>query len=266
MTIELIIEEKAPSQKKTVSISPVVDTVKIFVYVMCYNEEFMIPFFLQHYHFADKIFVYDNESTDRSRELLMQDPRCTIITFKTQFNDKIHQYIKNNCWKQHRGQCDYVIVCDMDEFLYTGIDIKQYLNTLKKANKTYDIFRMRGFNMVSLDDNLNPNIPLIEQVKCGVPSHNYSKNIIFNPNRVRDINYTVGAHSIRIQGRYNWGPMLNLLHFKFIGGIDRVRRRYDEIKKRLSEVNLKRGYSVHYSHDPTPVYEKMVEDAKELLP
>ena len=42
---------------------------KVKVYSICYNEEYMLPFFLQHYSFAD-IVVYDNESTDNSLEIM----------------------------------------------------------------------------------------------------------------------------------------------------------------------------------------------------
>lgn len=241
------------------------ESVKIYLYTLCFNEEFIIPYFLQHYAYVDKIFVYDNGSTDQSLALLSQDPRCTIIPFQSHFDDKINRYIKNNCWKKHRGQCDYVIVCDMDEFLFTGVDLRKYLQTLKDAKKSYDIFKIRGFQMVSTRTDLDPTISLTEQVKDGIPSQSYSKNIIFNPNRVQEINYSMGAHHIQNQKYFRWGPLLYLLHFKFIGGMKRVCDRYLTLKNRLSASNIKNGFGLHYLKSPKQEYEQLIATSKQIV-
>ena len=90
----------------------------IYLYIVCYNEEFILPHLLKHYHFVKKIFIYDNGSTDNSLDIIKNDSRCEIINYSSKFNDEINKNIKNNCWKQHRLECDYCIVCDADEFIY----------------------------------------------------------------------------------------------------------------------------------------------------
>ena len=51
---------------------------KITLYTICYNEQEMLPYFLNHYSkMVDKIVVYDNQSTDNSRQILesFKDPK-----------------------------------------------------------------------------------------------------------------------------------------------------------------------------------------------
>ena len=254
------------SQKK-VELRSVLLPPKVFVYTVCYNEEFMVPYFLKHYSFAEKIFVYDNGSTDRSVDLLRQDPRCEVFSFTSKFNDDINRKIKNNCWKRHRGQCDYVIVCDFDEFLHSNIPIIDILQHFRNKNISIDLFKAKGFNMAS-EAPLDPGLPLVEQVSHGVLDPMYSKVVLFNPNTIRDINYTHGAHEARpvgIRKRLRLGPALNLLHYKFVGGIPRVHARYRELKQRLSQFNLKHRMGLQYLTDPTATYKKLIRQAVRLF-
>lgn len=94
---------------------------KIHAYFFCKNEELILPYLLKHYgEFCEKITFFDNESTDRSREIIEAFTQCEteIITNSTGgvLRDDIHLHLKNNCWKG--VDADYVIVADADEFLY----------------------------------------------------------------------------------------------------------------------------------------------------
>ena len=52
---------------------------KITLYTICYNEQEMLPYFLNHYSkMVDKIVVYDNYSTDNSRQILESFKDCEI--------------------------------------------------------------------------------------------------------------------------------------------------------------------------------------------
>ena len=86
----------------------------------------------QHYDtFVDKFFIYDNESTDKSADIIAANPKVKKISFQTEgFEDEIQNTIKNECWKASRGKADYVIVCDIDEFLYTP-NTKAFLSHLQ---------------------------------------------------------------------------------------------------------------------------------------
>ena len=219
---------------------------KIYVYVVCYNEQYILPYFLEHYKYADKIFVYDNCSTDNSINLINSNLKCELFLFKSKFDDSINQYIKNNCWKQHKGMCDYAIVCDMDEFLWFPINIYNYLNEQKQNKVIFDFFKIKGFNMASHKKTKCKN--LAKFINTGYYCKFYSKNIIFNPNTIIDINYSPGCHYSRPIKNSNiiLGPTLYLLHYKYIGGIDRLIKRKESYSKRLSKKNITNKWGLHY--------------------
>ena len=52
---------------------------KVTLYTICYNEQEMLPYFLNHYSkMVDKIVVYDNQSTDNSRKILESFKDCEL--------------------------------------------------------------------------------------------------------------------------------------------------------------------------------------------
>jgi glycosyltransferase involved in cell wall biosynthesis len=53
---------------------------KIHVYIISYNEEKLLPFTLDYYStFCEKIFVYDNYSTDSSDEIYKKYNKVEVI-------------------------------------------------------------------------------------------------------------------------------------------------------------------------------------------
>ena len=210
---------------------------KVYLYIVCYNESFIIPHLLKHYHYVDKIFIYDNCSDDNSYEILKKDDRCEIIYYSSKFDDTINQYIKNNCWKQHIGECDYCIVQDADEFLYHTKGLHYILKESKKQNKIFSYFPIKGINMVSEKTVYTTDSFLYEQVFTGYFDRMYSKLNIFSPNLIKCMNYTAGSHESRPEaynGLLSIGPEIILLHFKFIGGIEKLKKRQLDYSKRLS--------------------------------
>ena len=93
----------------------------IHLYAQCWNDEWMIPFFLRHYgSWVDQIFIYDDGSTDASLSLLQSDLKVTVRRFERTTPDSFvlsELAFSNACWKQSRGHADWVIVTDMDEHL-----------------------------------------------------------------------------------------------------------------------------------------------------
>ena len=107
----------------------------IHYYSVCWNEEKMLPFMFQHYDsIVSQYFIHDNESTDSSQQIIKNHPKTNLVPFATDgFNDEIQNDIKNQCWKASRGKADYVIVCDIDEFLYAK-NFEVLLNQLRSAD------------------------------------------------------------------------------------------------------------------------------------
>ncbi len=217
----------------------------VHVYTLCKNEIEILPFFLAYYEtIADKIIIFDNESTDGSQEYIKKHPKCTLIEFKTNnlLRDDIQRLIKNSAWKESKGIADWVIVSDIDEFLFHK-DLKKQLLFCKKNGVT--IPRVAGFNMLS-EEFPKPGRPITDQVKYGAYSTVYCKFIVFDPNKIEDINYVVGGHFIEPEGEVNYGKgyLFKLLHYKLLGNPHRLQKRWQEMGDSLSQVNVTNNWGI----------------------
>jgi len=221
----------------------------LHVYTLCKNEIDLIPFFLAHYeNIADRIIFFDNESTDGSQEYIKKHPKCSVIEFRTNnlMRDDILRMIKNSVWKESKGDAEWVIVADIDEFLYHR-DIKKQLTYCKENGISIPL--VEGFNMIS-SSFPKPGIPITKQVKFGTYSKQYSKNIVFDPNKITEINYRVGGHSIEPEGEVNFSQDIafKLLHYKYLGPTKRLQERWDRMGASLSEINKANEWTLERSN------------------
>lgn len=219
----------------------------VHYYAVCWNEERMLPFMFQHYdQFVDRYTIYDNYSDDRSEEIIRSHNNSEVINFKTEgFDDTTHNNIKNNCWKRSRGKADYVIVCDIDEFIYHK-DIPKALSVLK--DNKYSIVKPFGYNMYSIEyPRHDTEKPLTEQIKKGVRVLMFDKCILFDPHAIVEINYKPGAHECYPWGRVKWyrNEDIKLLHYKNIG-LKQLLERNRLYVYRLSKENIENSYGTEY--------------------
>ncbi len=223
---------------------------RISLYSICWNEEKILPFFLQHYSkFVDKITIFDNESTDNSIKIIEEFKGCEVEIISYSTGNKIddHKYleIKNNCWKSDPSE--YVIVCDTDEFLASEYNIFDYL-----ANNTdIDIFTPSGFEMIS-EVFPNSTEPLVHQVLNGTWKDGLNKKILFKPNMLVDIGYSPGCHisyPIGINLKVNEAASdLMMFHYKCLS-LEYFISRTMSLRNRLSDFNLTVGAGSHYLLD-----------------
>lgn len=110
---------------------------KIYLYTLCWNEMDILPFVIDYWKHLGitKAIVYDNGSTDGSVEFLSKYDWIEVRHFETKgMNDNKQKDIKNNCWKETKGKdIDFVIVCDMDEIIFSD-NLNEILETMKKDN------------------------------------------------------------------------------------------------------------------------------------
>ena len=219
----------------------------VHYYTVCWNEERILPFMFDYYsRFVDKFTIYDNHSTDSSLSIIKQHSNAKVIHFggAEGFNDDENRRIKNSCWKHSRGKADWVIVCDMDEFLFHP-DIVNYLQEL--SHKRVSLPLTEGYEMYSetFPEYISGNL-LTDIVQYGTRSFWLDKHIIIDPHRIVDINYSVGAHQSSPTGfvRRSEQP-LKVLHYKHMG-INYFMQRYQQLGERLSAYNLKNNYGTHY--------------------
>ena len=217
----------------------------IHVYAVCKNEIDFLPHFFTYYNtIAEKIIIYDNQSTDGSREFIQAQDKGVLRDFNSGgvLRDDIHRWIKNSAWKESCGTADWVIVSDLDELLYHH-NLFQYLNTCK--NNGITIPSIKGFNMI-FEQELSNDTSIIEQAKYGAYSIRFSKNIIFDPYRIDEINYSPGGHSAEPEGKINYGAYqgLKLLHYKYIGDAVRLQRKWNQVGREISDINIMNAWGV----------------------
>ncbi len=214
---------------------------KIEAFIIAWNREDTIDFTINHYlEFCSSVTLFDNHSTDNTREFAEKE-RVTIHTFGTPgvLNDQDYLQIKNNCWKV--SDADWVIVVDDDEILYHPNLIEE-LQLAKDSGAT--IIKPQGFGIFS---NSMPELDWTE-LMSGVPDSNYSKLCVFNPKAIQEIGYIYGCHQAKPVGRIRLVEKLYLLHYRAVGGADRLIERHKlyEPRRQKSPVNMKWDLGGHY--------------------
>lgn len=225
---------------------------KIDLHILCYNESDIIRLVLEHYKkFCRNMYVYDNHSTDNSREIAKEEG-AEVILFGTKFfDDKENYELKNRCWIG--SDADWVICCDMDEVLFDSTP------HVSKFESGATIFKTIGWQIMS-DEWPAQNIT---DITNGFEFSNYAKNIVFNPKRITDISYGPGAHECNPKGEVIWSTeSLYVLHYKHIGGVQRTIDRYREYQKRMSKNNRKNGWGIHYNRTPASIRQEWNERMK----
>jgi Glycosyl transferase family 2 len=234
----------------------------VHLYTLCWNEEKLLPFFLDYYtDFVDRIIMFDNYSTDDSEKIIKSYKNTKIIKYDSdnKINDILYLKIKNNAWKKSRGKADFVIVCDIDEFLYSE-NLLQNLKQLKKSS--YTLIKPFGFQMMSESfPEYSKGIKLTDLIKTGYPDNKWlSKSILFDPNSLIEINYFPGCHECAPIGKvnFNHSDSFKFLHYKYLGFEYQIQRLRD-MGTRLSEINIEKGWGTYYLENTT------MEGLKELL-
>jgi len=121
----------------------------VWLYTVCRNEELLMPYFLRHYSkFVDRIIVYDANSTDRTREIVSQQPQVELRRFDycEKFDDVAFVEFTSKQYLEARGRADWVIWVDADEFLFHN-NITALLNSYLERGITLPL--TQGYSMVS---------------------------------------------------------------------------------------------------------------------
>lgn len=207
---------------------------KIELYTMVWNEENRILQYLDWYTpLVDSIIIMDNYSTDRTVEIAKK-AGCKVISvgIEGRHDELIELGIKENCWKN--SDADWVIVVDVDEFLYHP----NLRNLLESTEAT--IIRPYGYLMISEDY-----LPF-KEVRMGTKEDS-AKVVCFRPDSIIRMNWGPGCHNCYPEGSIHFltGPAIKLLHFFYIG-----RNEFKEKRKRRSirssERDRELGWGFHY--------------------
>ena len=236
----------------------------IHAHIIAFNEEKILPFILDYYsRICEKIYIYDNMSTDSSDEIYKKYEKVIVIKCNSDntFNDFINKEIKSNCYKEYSRDADWVIVCDCDEILYHP----NLINMLKHYQRIgVDVPEIDGRDMVSETFPEYDGRLITEIVQTGSETYNIMcKNIVFNPKK--DMSFGFGAHwnncpdCVRSQERE-----LKLLHYKFLGK-DYVKDIYAKRLERLSRFNIENGFGIHYNNPPMEYMDKLLKENRNVV-
>ncbi len=193
----------------------------VHLYALCWNEERMLPFFFRHYDaLVDRYFIFDNDSTDDSRDLLENHPRVTLdrFSFRGSFLEAARTFY-DNCWKASRGAADWVLVCNIDEHMHHP-NLRAYLDSCARQGITLIV--AAGYEMIS-ETFPATREPLVRAIRTGVRSTRLDKPQLFRPDHLREINFEAGRHTARPEGlvkhpaKNTAGAEVRLLHYKYLG-------------------------------------------------
>ena len=204
------------------------------------NEADMVPFFLRHYSFADRIIAWDNESTDDTRRLLESDPRVEVREWRTGgvMRDPELRDMKSG---EYRATGEgWKIVVDADEFLWHP-DVPGLLAAYDKVGIT--IPRVTGYDMVCdrmpVDDGSSR---LTDLAKEGCRNEMYDKFCVFR--ECVDVRYDYGAHRLAYAGGRSVCAEradLKLLHYRYMS-MERTMRRAAEYRQSPENVEGGMGW------------------------
>lgn len=214
------------------------------VITYCWNEMAILPFALDYWkRYASHVTVFDNGSDDGSVEFL-QDyrPWVRVEPFGHSLDNEAMRHSKCNAWKDYRGLADLVVVCDMDEMLISG---EGALEEMLKSGAT--ICAPITYNLVGEKTPKYNGIPLHMMSTRAYFDPN-PKALVFQPDKIKEINYTPGAHECHPTGEVKWyGGGIYNLHANNALSLDYRIQRYKAMNERRSQGDCVHGYASHYA-------------------
>lgn len=194
---------------------------KIHLYAMC-NKVFPIfPYFLRHYEtFCDRLFIVDDGSNGELEAISSSHKRVTLLEKREIpggddrfFQEPVNTLFKNDLYKKSRGEADWVVVVDVDEFIWHP-EILRLLKTYSESGITFP--EIQGYEMVSEAPPSGAG-QIYDEIKDGFQSSEYSKHAIFHPGL--EINFSDGCHVAKPVGNVveTRETDLKLLHYRFLG-------------------------------------------------
>lgn len=174
-----------------------------------YNEEFLAPFFLSHYSFADRIIVLLDDNTKDLTEDVLSLYHNVIwerVHFDYQMSERLKVAYLNEEYKKIKE--GYVMNVDADEFVFTKEDEFSYTeeDELDREDNLgehdYDIANVKLYNVFrhKTDKDLDLKEPIGSQRCHGVHIWPYIKPIVVRAG-LPGLRWTVGNHTVIVNGQ-----------------------------------------------------------------
>ncbi|MFC6791335.1 glycosyltransferase [Methylobacterium komagatae] len=221
----------------------------VHLYTICWDEADMLGFFFRHYDpFVDRYVIYDDGSTDGSRDILRAHPKVELRDFPRSDPDSFvlsHRTLQNEAWKESRHRADWIVVTAIDEHLHVpGRAMADYL--IEQADRGVTLIPALGFDL-NHPDMLDDEGLLVERVTRGRPRIAFNKLSVFKPEALRETGFGPGRHAATPQGDLVLPPRdaLVLWHYKHLG-FERNAAREATQAERLGTTDRAQGFGQHY--------------------
>ncbi|OGL35663.1 hypothetical protein A3F38_02465 [Candidatus Saccharibacteria bacterium RIFCSPHIGHO2_12_FULL_48_21] len=234
----------------------------IHIYSIVRDEEQILPYFLKHYStFANKIFILDDRSVDRTVEIARTNDKVQLLDF-SQYHGGLHEPEHSRAFiesykKYSRGSADWVMCVDADEFIY-HYDIRWLLG--QKQQEGQRILKANGITMFS-EHYPATNGQIYEECDTGIRDRLYDKKVIFDPSI--DILFDTGRHeTLTPQGKPYQNHRCNilLLHYRYLDRestvkhLDRSRYSWDDQKLAARKAEALERYEAGLRGDRGPLF------------
>jgi len=221
---------------------------RIDLYSISWNERRMLPFFLDYYgREVDRLVIYDDRSDDGTAEVLARHPKVDVRALPAKGSSFVLAAlgIWEHAWKESRGHADWVIVTNIDEYIYHPAGLRAYLQRCTEEGIT--MIHPRGYEMVG-DRLPAPGQRLVDVVRKGVAMFGQDKRQVFDPNAVSEMNYSPGRHQCRPTGRIVEPSEVeaSLLHYKYVDPLAYLLRRQRSLAARMLEGDRQSGFGAQY--------------------
>lgn len=201
----------------------------LHVYSIMWNEEFLLPYFLKHYEkVADKIFIIDDHSTDKTAKIAKAHPKVVYSQYafdglnETEFSGTLESFYKSN-------PSDWAVCVDGDEFIH-GLD--KGLEVYGDSSDKHMVWQTKGYMMVGETGRLED---------CRkVRMKSFDKPVVFDASL--DIRFGDGRHTVNLPYRESKDSNLELWHYKYISREHYLQRALDSYPRIMNSRDM--GYRI----------------------
>ena len=234
--------------------SKVGESMRIVTLTAVYNEEFLLPFYLNHYRWCDAHYIlYETTTTDQSLSLL-QRPNVHLVptTSPEGIDDAEKTRALNQAYRDL--EADVVLCVDADEFIHTDrAQVEQMMSASPVVIVTLcDVFRHHT------ESDLDPNLPVKEQRRYGKCYNEYQKPCLARTGLPEDVFWTLGHHGMHNVTPANYGIMGS--HWVNADPCFSIKRRVHDRSERLSPNNYANRYGTqHFWLNEDQIRQKLLE-------
>ncbi len=211
----------------------------VWLYCIIRNERQILPYFIRHYEpWVSKLIFYDDQSDDGTRDLIRKCPKAELRDWPGPpgIQDDVFLEFAHEQWKEARGQADWVVWVDADEFLWHP--------NMPHALSCYladgvEVPQVEGFTMVSRQFPTTQG-QIYDEIRTGFRDGVWDKKVLFRG----DIHWNVGRHSLNLDAfnpKSSPTAEIKLLHYRCLGMNYlrwRHKRNWDRVPERCRVLNL----------------------------